>query len=33
MQDIKLVKFIIPIGIKLSTKQCPNTQEDNIEKR
>ena len=28
MQDSKLVKIHIPVGVKLSTKQCPKTQEE-----
>ena len=28
MQDSKLVKVPIPVGVKLSTKQCPKTQEE-----
>eukprot|EP00253_Pinus_taeda_P017461 PITA_17461 len=28
MQDIKPVKVPIPIGVKLSTEQCPKTQEE-----
>jgi len=28
MQDSKLVKVPIPVGVMLSTKQCPKTQEE-----
>ena len=28
MQDSKLVKFHIPVGVKLSAEQCPKTQEE-----
>src|ERR1700733_11109047 len=28
MQDSKPVKFPIPVGVKLSTEQCPKTQEE-----
>ena len=28
MQDSKLVKVPIPVGVKLSIKQCPKTQEE-----
>jgi len=28
MQDSKLVKVLIPVGVKLSSKQCPKTQEE-----
>jgi len=28
MQDSKLVKVHIPVGVRLSTKQCPKTQEE-----
>eukprot|EP00253_Pinus_taeda_P006417 PITA_06417 len=28
MQDSKLVKVPIPVGVKLSVEQCPNTQEE-----
>ena len=28
MQDSKLVKIPILIGVRLSTKQCPKTQEE-----
>jgi hypothetical protein len=28
MQECKLVKFPIPVGVKLSAKQCPKTQEE-----
>jgi len=28
MQDSKLVKVPIPIGVKLSAEQCPKTQEE-----
>ena len=28
MQDSKLVNVLIPVGVKLSSKQCPKTQEE-----
>jgi len=28
MQDSKPVKVPIPVGVKLSTEQCPKTQEE-----
>jgi len=28
MQDSKLVKVPIPIGVRLSAEQCPKTQEE-----
>jgi hypothetical protein len=28
MQECKLVKVPIPVGVKLSTDQCPKTQEE-----
>ena len=28
MQDSKLVKVLIPVGVRLSAEQCPKTQEE-----
>jgi hypothetical protein len=31
MQECKLTKVPIPVGVKLSTNQCPKTQEEEEE--